>query len=504
MKNEKDETFNGKGPLRIKILDKEKTRQILTIPTTQNIGDYANVKENEYYDLQAVGAAELSEGQKKAFSKEKLREENCLVYFNGPSFISKRLGDRILEDESVKTLIGNGRMYFYEDGYYKEGAKERINKLCSKLLVEKYTTHYNNETIQYIKTKTYINPDEIDNGLINLKNGLLNPETIEFTEHTPDVFSTIQIPIEYNPEAQCPLWEEKIKDKIDNPTITVLQEFFGYVFQQGQKYQRALLLYGPKRTMKSTCLTILEKIVGRENIIAFSLQRLTEDKYAPAYLYGKPLNVCADLDSRALKTTGTFMMITGGDMISAGKKHEHPIHFNPSTKLTFSCNDIPPTTNNNLAFYRRWILLNFSKQTLETEIDEELPEKLEKELPGILNWALKGLQNLNERKKFSYWLSDEEIKDLYEKSSNSIQSFIFNKIDSENDEGVLKKRVVYKAYKEYCKEENIKLENQIWFGKQFIALTGCGNCQEKKIPAYRGVNWLNNTSQGRIGDAYSE
>ena len=174
------------------------------------------------------------------------------------------------------------------------------------------------------------------------------------------------------------------------------------------------------------------------------------------------------------------------------------------TRLIFSCNDIPPTSNKNLAFYRRWIILSFQKQTLETEIDGELPEKLEKELSGILNWALEGLTRLNENKRFSYWLSDEDIKDLYEKSSDSIQSFIYNKIDSENDESVLQKRVVYKAYQKYCKEEDITAHNQIKFGKNFVSLTGCGSGQHKKIPVYQGVNWREDTIQGGLITDYSK
>ena len=499
--------YAGKGPLRVKFnLEKEKEiRDMLAISKEYNLCNYARVSEAEYYDLKSAGLAALSEGEQKARLKTKAKETmpgNPMIYFNGTAFISKRLGDSILEQEHIKTLIGNGRMYFYGAGVYQEGAKEKIDSHCAKALEEKYTTHYSNETANYIKSKTYIPADAIDNGWINLQNGLLNPETKEFKQHTPDIFSTVQIPVEYDSKAECPTWKEKLQDKIDKPTKDVLQEFFGYTFQPGQKYQKGLLLHGAERTMKSTALNVLEKLIGKENSTAFSLQRLNEDKYANAYLYGKPLNVCADLESRGLKSTGSFMMITGGDKISAGKKHEHPIHFYPTTKLIFSCNDIPATQNKTLAFYRRWIILSFDKQTSENDVDEELPEAFEKELPGILNWALEGLARLNGNKGFSYWLGDKEIKDLYEKSSDSIQSFIYNQIDCEDSEGIIQKRVVYKAYKKYCQEEKIRLENQIKFGKDFISLTGCGTCQEKKIPAYRGVNWHDKPSQGGLHDSY--
>ena len=490
----------GNRSYRVAKIDGEKVKA--TVISFQN-----NSAGNPLLQLKEIG---LSDVERENVWGELLEMEKTEAYTNPDNFfekdhfVSKRLAEKIMEKVKIKTLIGSHEVYYYEGGYYLQNGTDKIRELCLEMLQDKYTINRFHETVSFIEGSTFIDANEINNDWINLQNGLLNAETKEFKDHTPEVFSTIQIPIEYNAKADCPTWKQKLKEKIDKPTRTVLQEYFGYIFQPKQKYQRALLLHGGKRTMKSTSLNILEKLIGKENSTAFSLQRLNEDTYAPAYLYSKPLNVCADLDSRGLKGTGAFMMITGGDKISAGKKHAHPIHFYPSTKLVFSCNDIPATTNKNLAFYRRWIILSFEKQTPETEIDSDLPEKLEKELPGILNWALEGLARLNENKRFSYWLGDEEIKDLYEKSSDSIQSFIYNKIDSEDDDSVLQKRAVYKAYKKYCQEENIRLENQIKFGKNFISLTGCGSGQQKKIPVYQGVNWRENTTQGGLLCDYSK
>jgi len=404
-------------------------------------------------------------------------------------FIPKRLGEEILDCVKIKTLKGSGKIYRYSGGIYLDDGKETIKEMCAEFLKDQYSQTRARETISYIEATTYASPEEIDHSWINLENGLLNPITKEFREHNPDVFSITQIPINYDPTADCPVWKQKIGEKTDGPTRKVLKQMFGYIFVPGQKYQVAFLLYGPKRTMKSTTINVLEAIIGKENTTSFSLQFLSENQFAPAYLYGKPLNICADLTTKALTNTGTFMAITGADKISAGKKREHMVSFYPSTKLIFSCNEIPPTTNKNTAFYRRWILLNFDKQTPETEIDYSLPETLQKELQGILNWALEGVQELLENNGFSYWLSSEEVKDLYERNSDSITSFVFNCIDMEDDEGVIKKREVYKKYKDYCSQEGLRLENQIKFGRVFLSTTGCGTCRENVIPAYRGVSF---------------
>jgi len=430
-----------------------------------------------------------------------LESKSPTDFFNQGKFIPKLLGDEILSRHHVKTLEGSDDIFIYNKGVYINKGKERIKSFSAKVLKEKYKTYYTNETISFIQATTYTDPNRINHDWVNLKNGLLNPLTGEFKEHTPEVFSVARIPIEYNKNADCPLFKKTLGEKINEPTMKVAQEMFGYTFLPGQKYEIAFLLYGPKRTMKSTTLSVLEHLLGRENIVSFPLQQLTTDPFAPAYLYGKSANICADLTSAALRDTGMFMRITGGDAITGGKKGQHHITFYPSSKLIFSCNVVPPTRNKILAFYRRWIILHFNKQTPEEEIDPDMKKKLLEELPGILNWALEGLQRLLLNNKFSYWLSPEEVKDLWERYSDTIQSFIFNEIDTEDDEGVIIKRVAYKKYKQFCERNNLPVENQIKFGRMFIALTGCGTCRRDVIPAYKGVSFKDKKiTDTKIGD----
>jgi len=409
--------------------------------------------------------------------------------FRDGKFYPKYIGDSILSHTPIKTLKGSGVMYRYTDGFYIEDGKELIKKMCAWLMKDRYKINYCSETISYIQAITYTNPVEVDNEWVNLENGLLNPVTREFKGHDPKIFSTIRIPITYDPLATCPLWIEKLTKKTDTPTRNVVQEMFGYCYLPKQKYEVAFMVYGAMRTMKSTTLYILEQMLGKKNVESHSLQSLTENPFGMAYLYGKSANICADLPSKYLKEVGAFMTLTGGDGISVAKKHQHPIHFFPSAKLIFSCNNIPSTTNKNNAFYRRWILLEFNIPHTELELDPNLKPKLVEELPGILNWALDGLERLLKQNKFSYWLSVDDVKDLYERNSNSIQSFIYQCVDTDIDEGVLKKREAYAKYKKYCAENDLQLDNQIKFGKMFIALTGCGTCKQDKIPAYQGVSW---------------
>lgn len=431
--------------------------------------------------------------------RREVMQKNLFEEKTEGKFVAKLLGDQILNHTHIKTLKGSKRMYYYSDGVYLDNGAEKVQALCAIFLEDRYTNHYYKETLSYIQAKTFIDPNEINNDWINLENGLLNPITKEFKDHSPEVFSTIRVPIIYDSEADCSFFKQKLKEKLDEQTIIVLQEMFGYCYVPKQHFESAFLFYGPMRTMKSTTLRVLEQLLGSENVAAHSLQYLNENTFGPAYLFGLPANICADLSSNALKNTAFFMQLTGGDKITCARKNEHPISFFPSTKLIFSANHIPPTTNKDPSFYRRWIILEFKSQTSKEEIDPDIEKKFTAELPGILNWALEGQQRLLEQNKFSYWLDEGQVKDLYEKSSDSIQSYIYNEIDMEFEEGAETKRETYKQYKAYCSKEGITLENQIKFGRMFIALTGCGVGKKGSLPAYKGIAFKNQ-KEGNLND----
>jgi putative DNA primase/helicase len=407
-------------------------------------------------------------------------------------FIPKRLGDYIKEDNHFKTLIGNEKeIYHYKDGYYQKNGIAFIKQVVTDELGDEFKEHNVYEVVHYIINTTFVEPNSINNGYINFKNGLFNLSNKELIPHTPDVFSIQQIPYNYDKDARCNFFIEKLKERCDESTYILVQELFGYCFIEDNRFEKAFMFYGPKRTFKSTLLTVLNKVIGEENIQAMSLQYLTEDKHAVSFLYGCPANICGDISARELKNTGTFLKLTGKDLVTSDKKFKDLFTFRSKTKLIFSCNVVPPVYNKDDAFYRRWCMLNFKVQKHESEIDYQIDEKLHADLPGIFNWAMEGYNRLLKNNKLSYVLSDDETKSLYERNSDSISSFIYLFIDYENDSGEVIKREVYQKYLNYCKENILNPANAIAFGKKFLEITGCGTKKLNYLPAYCGVSFKN-------------
>jgi putative DNA primase/helicase len=130
----------------------------------------------------------------------------------------------------------------------------------------------------------------------------------------------------------------------------------------------------------------------------------------------------------------------------------------------FSCNAAPPVdaTEDNLAWYRRLIMLDFphifSPDSTEHKEDKNLKSKLivETEMSGYLNYALDGLERLMKNQEFSDRMSIEETRKSYIKKSDSCKAFISECIEiTSNFEDYEFDAVVYRAFSDYCIREKV-------------------------------------------------
>jgi putative DNA primase/helicase len=334
------------------------------------------------------------------------------------------VAEHILKNNPIFTMRDNKQIYIYEKGVYRSEGTEAIldtkirnihNEYYAKYWnvtnpkfplthILKANTKYVSEALAYIRAYTHIQRDSIEKDeekYINFKNCLFNLETWEFEDHRPEIKTICQIPVNYNPKAECPQITKFVKDVAQPEDIDFLEEWFGYCLTTDVSYQKALMLYGIPGTGKSVFALLLETFIGKENASAESLQKLEEDKYRPAKLYGKRVNVCSDIPSAKLHKNETFKkLVSGLDTIDAENKYQDPFKFRNKTKLTFTANYVPEGPKDQ-AFYERFCLIEFSNKFRGTEKDDrQLITKLteENELSGLLNVALNGLKRLYENK----------------------------------------------------------------------------------------------------------
>jgi len=88
---------------------------------------------------------------------------------------------------------------------------------------------------------------------------------------------------------------------------------------------------------------------------------------------------------------GLMKKITGGDKIRARLLYQNGFEFDPTHKVLFASNHKPNVRSGaDNAVWRRIRLIPFMEIIPDAERDTDLDTKLLAELPGILNWAVRG------------------------------------------------------------------------------------------------------------------
>ena len=261
--------------------------------------------------------------------------------------------------------------------------------------------------------------------------------------------------------------------------IESVWELAGYLLIPDQSLQTAFMLLGEGANGKSTLLNLLMTLIGKENTSAVALHRLDEDRFATAELVGKLANVFADLDARALQASSIFKSITGGDLITAERKYDHPFQFTPYARLLFSANEPPPTPDSSDAFFRRWQVIPFDRRFDPGKADRRLIHRLTTptELSGLLNLGLSRLEGLQHRGAFITSDSGQAAKERFRTDSDSVAGFIDDACEVDPDVRV-SKSTFYEAYKAWCSDSNRRPKGKQKFNRQIaqrfneVILTG--------------------------------
>ncbi len=392
-------------------------------------------------------------------------------FFEGEKFIPAYLVDELKRQQHYHTHLKTREIWVYNGGSYVPDGEQQIDKKVRELLYPIYKENHTREAVSGVRGTTYTPPEKFDAppNLINVKNGILNTETREFKPHTPDIIFIQQLPIEYNPQADCPRFKQFLTEVLQEDDIPLMQELFGYTLRRTYEFAIAVMLLGEGENGKSTLLNVLRAMLGEENVATPSLQDLLNDRFAKAQLYGKLANIHADLPDTKLSSTGTFKMLTGQDLIYAQQKHRDPFTFQNYAKLFYSANALPFTRDKTRAFWRRWIVIKFPRSFGPNEADPHLLEKLTQELPGILNWALEGLDRLLKQGQFTYTQSRENVEKEWIRMTDSLRAFVTTCVVTAPGEWVSKDDF-YVAYTKFCEENDLNAVSKNIVGRRLPTL----------------------------------
>jgi putative DNA primase/helicase len=169
--------------------------------------------------------------------------------------------------------------------------------------------------------------------------------------------------------------------------VNLMFDFMAYCLWREYKFNFWMLFNGAGLNGKSVLLMLIERFFGKDNVSGETLDRLLHREFSVGNLFGKMLNVDADVSPDVIfNNTGIIKKLTGNDLHTGEFKYKKPFPFRNYAKLIFSCNKIPETEDNTDAFFRRILIINFTQQLFGEKDDPDLIDKLctEEEFSGLL------------------------------------------------------------------------------------------------------------------------
>lgn len=363
----------------------------------------------------------------------------------------------------------NNQVYLFNGQYWEQikesEFKDFLERVALKADVDKYDAKYHSfkdELLKQFLSSARLTeiPSDGNTTLINLKNGTfeINATNQVLREFNQLDFLTYQLPFEFDVEAKSPLFDKFLNEVLpDKELQDVLSEYLGYIFIKNSvlKLEKVLLLYGSGSNGKSVLFEIICALLGSQNISNFSLQSLTTKDGSRAMIADKLLNYASEING---KLEGSmFKQLASGEPVEARLLYSNSITVKDYARLLFNCNELPKEVENTHAYFRRFIIIPFTKTILPEDQDKDLSKKIiTSELSGVFNFVITGLRRLLKNKSFTKSeIIAKKIKE-YETESDSVLMFFEDENYEESSRETIRFIDLYSDYKSYCFNNNYK------------------------------------------------
>lgn len=377
IKNGNDGTYSSRS---------EADQAVITALVHKGIGDsdikriFSNNKIGEKYREHSAPDEYLSHNISKAKEMSNLTPAEMLdpLFISGS--ISKDKNNRyqlnvvefeeyIVEKFKLKYLEKEKAFFKYSGKCYEQCSDDYLNYLCQKELGKhrkRFTKSVMYNFIHFCIADDLVDSDKARNDQViylTLQNGLFDLVEETLISHTPEIFTTNLLPYDYEPSAQCPMWEKYLDDVFmgDQDKIIFAQESIGYAFLKEIPKPAVFFLIGSGSNGKSVFVNTISNLFGQENVSTISLNQLTNEYYTLG-LFGKMVNISSETPHKKQINTDMVKAAVAGDWISGRNPYKEPTKFKPYAKHFLSMNQIPKIDDTSHGWWRRIYILEFLKE----------------------------------------------------------------------------------------------------------------------------------------------
>src|SRR5581483_2268645 len=219
---------------------------------------------------------------------------------------------------------------------------------------------------------------------------------------------------------------------------------------------------------KGTIARVLTALVGRPNVTGPMLGQLGQN-FGLQDLIGKQLAVISDarVAGNASVIVERLLSISGEDTITIDRKYRDPWTGQLRSRLMVISNELPNFGDASGAIVSRLVTLTLRQSWLGQE-DHTLTTRLLDELPGILNWALEGLDRLRQQDHFTEPASSRDAITALHDLVSPVSAFVRD-CCATAPANEIPVDVLYQAWKSWCMEQGGKASSAASFGKELRA-----------------------------------
>jgi putative DNA primase/helicase len=345
----------------------------------------------------------------------------------------------------------------------------------------------------YIQPPTWLPPDSGPSPLVACQNGLLDITRQKLIRHTPEYFNEVAVPFAYEPTAPAPrMWLDFLHElwRDDEESITLLQQWFGYILSGATNQQKILGIIGPRRSGKGTICRVLGELVGRRNVAAPTLSSFGQN-FGLYDLIGKPVAIIGDVrlgTGEQNAVVERLLTISGEDAITLDRKYRDPWTGRLGTRIMFVSNELPRFGDASGAIATRVLLLQTTESYLGRE-DKDLTAKLSQELSGILNWSLDGLAHLSQMGRFVEPKSATDTLRALEDLVSPISAFVrdYCRVGAQQE---VPCDLLFRQWKAWCDENGHRCGSTQVFGRNLRAVVPALKLTQVRIGSGRERRYL--------------
>jgi putative DNA primase/helicase len=393
---------------------------------------------------------------------------------------------------TFKTPTDLKDLYYYENGIYKP-AESKIENLLEQQLDAKAYTYLINEIINHLQRASYVDRDEFNKytGLIPVENGLLNLQTMQLEPFSKDKIFTYKLNVTYNPETQCPTWNQFLNQILPSEDQALLQEWLGYCILPAMPKHKIMWLYGTGRNGKGRVIATIEYIIGKQNCCYLELKEFDgEHRFATAQLYSKLINVSSEPSTIKDLQTPLLKKITGEDTLDAEVKNKQKrLSFKNIAKPFVMGNVFPKVKDQSVGFWDRVKIIKFPNEFIGKNQKDNIEEtwlKNPHEVSGIFNWMLIGLHRLLAQGDFTDSKNTQETITEFKRASDSIGAWIDTNCIFDVDAFITRKEA-YENYKTYADDLDTSPESDTKFYAELRSKPKIKDHKTKVDRGFKGI-----------------